>query len=137
MNAKSYSLSVAKMIAGSKSKKGVKHVAIAVAGTDQFIVVNEAEFLASLTAAKPEAATKRASAKKADRLVTATLPLVSAAPEANNNWLSAMAPDGQVCWFLKSTVTAMDLEARTVTVVIPESKAKSTARKAIAWAAVA
>lgn len=133
MNSKAYSLSVAKMIAGSKSKKGVKHVAVAVAGTDQFIVVNEAEFLASLTAQKEAPAKPKAKkVAKADPLVTATLPLHSADLESNSHWVGAVNPEGGICWFLKS-VSKVDLEAKTVTVTVPESKTRSSVRKSIQW----
>lgn len=133
MNSKAYSLSVAKMIAGSKSKKGVPHIAVAVAGTDQFIVVNEAEFLASLTAPKEAPAKPKApKAKKFDPLVTATLPLHSADLEGNSHWVGAVNPEGGICWFLKS-VSKVDLESKTVTVTVPESKTRSKVRQSINW----
>ncbi len=134
MNSKAYSLSVAKMIAGSKSKKGVPHIAVAVAGTDQFIVVNEAEFLASLTKIEEPKASKPAAkkAKKFDPLVTATLPLHSVDLSSNSHWVGAVNPEGGICWFLKS-VSKVDLEAKTVTVTVPESKTRSAVRKSIQW----
>lgn len=136
MNAKTYSLSVAKMIAGSKSKKGTKHIAVPVSA-DLYMVVVEADWLTVQAAAKQDKPASKRRTAKVDTLVTATLPLMSGDVEANKYWVGAINEAGKVCWFLKSTVTQLDLEARTVTVVIPSSKAQSAARKAVNWTAVA
>lgn len=151
MNAKTYSLSVAKMIAGSKSKKGVPHIAVAVAGTDQFIVVNEAEFLASLTAPKeaPKEAPAKQEAKKVEVeaqkvtprkgkvMLAATLPLITPDVSEDRLWFGAEAPNGTVTWFHKSCVTAIDMDAKLITVLVPEAKARVKSRASIEWADVA
>lgn len=135
MNAKTYSLSVAKMIAGSKSKKGVLHIAVAVSD-DQYMVVNKADYEATQAVTAKTNPTKRRAAKDTS-MVTATLPVLSGNVDANSHWVGAVAEDGKVCWFLKSAVTHLDAEAGTVTVVIPKAKSTTSARKSVNWLPVA
>lgn len=132
MNAKTYSFSVAKMIAGSKSKKGVKHVAIPSEVEGQYLVVVE-EPIEILVAVEAPKATKR----KGKVMLAATLPLITSDVSEDRLWFGAETPNGTVTWFHKSCVTAIDMDAKLITVLIPEAKARVKPRASIEWVEVA
>ena len=152
MNAKTYSFSVAKMIAGSKSKKGVKHVAIPSEVEGQYLVVAEepTEILVAVEAEEsvqkaeaevPDAPVvveaQKATRRKGKVMLAATLPLITSDVSEDRLWFGAETPNGTVTWFHKSCVTAIDMDAKLITVLVPEAKARVKSRASIEWADVA
>lgn len=116
---KTYTLSVAKMLAGKRTKNtGKEHVAVATA--DGSYKISEVVFIHAPAPKK---------AKGFKGLVEATLSLAANA-FVSKGWVGAKEPNGRVTWF-KEEVCRVHNDDGLVTVQVPVSMAKK--RASVVW----
>lgn len=131
--AKTYTLNVAKMLAGKMTKNtGEKHLPVNV-GEDKWEILSESAFAARVEAEAKAAAElvgkKKEKKAKVKALYVSTLPLATNATKYEG-WIGAVEPNGRVTWF-DSKMARVDTDAGMVTVKVPYSMAKT--RKSVQW----